>query len=203
MTILMENFEKLKNEYSKCEKCETLLESRIQVVFGDGNPNSKILLIGEAPGSSEAREGIPFCGMSGKVLTELLSSVGLTREKIFITNTLLCRPPNNRNPNREELDNCKDRLDRLIEVMKPKVIVTIGNFATNRILGKTGINSIRGKEFHLVIAGQKVSVVPVVHPASYLYSGRNPEMFKKMSEDFNKISQIIDGKREQKGLGDY
>jgi len=127
----------------------------------------------------------------------------LTREDIFITNTILCRPPNNRNPLLEEIENCRSRLDQLIKIMQPKVIVTIGNFATERILDKTGINKIRGKVFPLVINHQEVQVVPVIHPASYLYSGRNPEMFQQMQDDFKVIAGIVNENRKQKELTGY
>lgn len=193
------NFEELKQHYSKCEKCTELCKSRSQVVFGSGNKDADVLFIGEAPGANEDKQGIPFCGMSGKILTELLNSVGLSREDIFITNTVLCRPEGNRNPAKDEIENCRERLDKLIEVMQPKVIVTIGNFATERIIGKTGIKSIRGKMFDF----QGIKVVPVVHPASYLYSGRNPEMFAQMKSDFEVISKLVSENIKQKSLGDF
>lgn len=182
------NFEELKQHYSTCSKCTELCKNRTQVVFGSGNHDANVLFIGEAPGANEDKNGIPFCGMSGKILTELLNSVSLSREDIFITNTVLCHPPENRNPAKDEIENCRNRLDKLIEIMQPEVIVTIGNFATERIIGKTGIKTIRGKIFDF--NGRKV--VPVVHPASYLYSGRNPEMFKQMKEDFQVIVGLID-----------
>ncbi len=188
------NFDRLKQEYSNCQECSELCSNRIQVVFGDGNPNSDVLLLGEAPGKSESEKGIPFCGMSGKILDELLNHINLSREDIFITNTVLCRPPNNRNPKKEELENCRERLDQLIAIMKPKVIVTIGNFATERILGKTGIKSLRGKVFNY----NSIKVVPVIHPASYLYSGRNPVLLQQMKQDFEKIADVIDLKMIQK-----
>jgi DNA polymerase len=195
-------FNTLKEEYRKCSKCP-LLQNRIQVVFGSGNPNADVLFIGEAPGANEDKNGIPFCGMSGKILDELLATINLSREDIFITNTVMCRPPENRNPKKEEIENCRSRLDQLIAIMKPSVIVTIGNFATERIIGKTGIKTIRGKKFPISIGGQDVTVVPIVHPASYLYSGRNPELFALMKSDFATISEIIDVIRRQKTLGEY
>jgi len=191
--------DKLREEYSNCNKCEKLCASRSQVVFGSGKPDAEVLFIGEAPGANEDKLGIPFCGMSGQVLNELLSSAGLSREDIFITNTILCRPENNRNPAKEEVANCKERLDRLIGIMDPKVIVTIGNFATERILGKTGIKSLRGKLFSY----HDKKVVPVIHPASYLYSGRNPEMFAQMKNDFKIISGITKESKKQKSLADF
>lgn len=192
-------FEELKDEYSKCAKCPSLCDSRTQVVFGSGNPNAEVIFIGEAPGANEDKQGIPFCGMSGRILSQLLSHIGLDREEIFITNTILCRPPNNRNPKKEEVTNCKERLSQLIAVMKPKVIVTIGNFATDRIIGKTGIKSIRGRIFDF----EGIKVVPVVHPAALLYSGRNPEMLAQMEKDFETIASVISVKRTQKSLMDF
>jgi len=183
------NFEELKENYSKCKLCSELLE-RKQIVFGSGNSQSKILFIGEAPGVTEDKQGVPFCGMSGKILSELLDSVGLSRDDIFITNTILCRPPKNRNPKKEEVNNCKDRLDVLIELMKPKVIVTIGNFATERIIGQKEITKIHGQVFEHKFNGLSLKVVPVIHPAGYLYSGRNPEMFEKMKKDFEIIKEL-------------
>lgn len=198
------DFQQLKQQYSTCQNCSELCQSRSQVVFGSGNQKAEIIFIGEAPGANEDQQGIPFCGMSGKILTELLQSINLSREDIFITNTLLCRPPENRNPTKEEVENCKDRLDQLIKIMQPKVIVTIGNFATERIIGKTGINSLRGKIFdYTTTNNQIVKVIPTIHPASYLYSGRNPDLFEKMKSDFGKIKEIIEIKKSQSSLIDF
>jgi len=198
----------LKQEYLSCSKCPNLCKSRTQVVFGVGNEHADVLLIGEAPGKSEDERGVPFCGMSGKVLDELLASINLSREDIFITNTILCRPEDNRNPEKEEVENCRERLDQLIAIMQPKVIVTIGNFATERIINKTGIKSIHGKVFTTIINTHEIKVVPVVHPASYLYSGRNPEMLKEMKQDFAKIAEVIvmkkmEGNKRQRSLGEF
>jgi len=197
------SLELLKQQYHNCKKCPDLCQSRSQVVFGSGNHNSKILFIGEAPGATEDKQGIPFCGMSGKILSELLAHIGVTREEVFITNTILCRPQDNRNPAKEEVQNCRERLDRLIEIMQPKVIVTIGNFATERILGKTGITTLRGKIYPIIINNTEVKVVPVIHPAGYLYSGRNPEMLAQMKSDFEAIARVINDKRQQKSLSEY
>ena len=186
------NYEELKNKYLKCSKCPQLCQSRTQVVFGSGRENADVLFIGEAPGANEDKQGMPFCGMSGKILSQLLAHIGLEREDIFITNTILCRPPNNRNPAKEEVINCRERLNELLEVMKPKVIVTIGNFATDRIIGKTGIKTIRGQIFDF----NGIKVVPVVHPAALLYSGRNLVMLKQMQEDFETIASVINGKKK-------
>ncbi len=183
--------EGLKKEYLQCQRCSALCASRSQVVFGSGNHQASVLFIGEAPGANEDKEGIPFCGMSGKILNELLSSINLKREDIFITNTILCRPENNRNPAKEEVENCRERLDKLLNIMQPKVIVTIGNFATERILGKKGITTLRGKVFRIPLQAQEISVIPIIHPATYLYSGRNPQMLAQMKEDFKAIDEVL------------
>ncbi|MFA6461840.1 MAG: uracil-DNA glycosylase [Candidatus Woesearchaeota archaeon] len=197
------SLEQLKQQYHDCKKCSELCKSRSQVVFGSGNHNSKILFIGEAPGATEDKQGIPFCGMSGKILSELLAHIGVTRDEVFITNTILCHPQDNRNPAKEEVQNCRERLDKMIEIMQPKVIVTIGNFATERILNKTGITTLRGKVYPTIINNKEVKVVPVIHPAGYLYSGRNPEMLKQMKADFEAIAKVIDDKKQQKSLVEF
>ncbi len=197
------SLENLRLEYSTCTKCPELCKSRTKVVFGNGNPQAQVLFIGEAPGASEDKQGIPFCGMSGQILNQLLESVGMSRKDIFITNTILCRPQDNRNPAKEEVENCRARLDQLIKIMKPKVIVTIGNFATERIIDRKNIKSIHGKIFSTVVDGKEIKVVPVIHPASLLYSGRNPELFQQMKDDFKTIAGIVQEKKLQKNLNDY
>lgn len=195
--------EELKKEYSCCNKCPELCRSRTKVVFGSGNEKAEVLLVGEAPGFNEDKKGVPFCGMSGKILDELLAFADLSRNDVFVTNTVLCRPPENRNPTKEEVDNCRERLDKLISLMKPKVIVAIGNFAAERILGKKGINGLRGKVHSVNFDGREIKVIPVIHPASYLYSGRNPQMLEKMKADFKVISELIKDQKKQKILGEF
>jgi DNA polymerase len=188
----MNTVKNLHQEYSACQRCPVLVKNRTQVVFGNGNPKAQIIFIGEAPGAEEDKQGIPFCGAAGKILNELLASVNLSREDIFVTNTILCRPPSNRNPEVEEMNNCSDRLNSLIKIMKPKVIVTIGNFATERILGKKGITSIHGKIFSKMINNEEIKIIPVIHPANYLYQGRNPQLLESMKQDFKTIKEVIE-----------
>ena len=199
----MAALESLRQEYHDCQRCPALVKSRTRVVFGEGNPQAEILFIGEAPGANEDKEGIPFCGASGKILQQLLESINLQREDVFISNTILCRPEDNRNPAKDEVYNCSDRLDQLIKIMKPRVIVTIGNFATQRILGKTGITLIHGKIFPTLFHGQEVTVVPVIHPANYLYSGRNPQLLEQMKNDFQTIKTILSQKKQQKSIHEF
>lgn len=198
----------LKEKYSKCEKCVELCKSRSQVVFGSGNQNSQILFIGEAPGANEDKNGIPFCGASGQILQELLESISFTRDEIFITNTVLCRPEGNRNPKTNEIKNCSERLNKSIEYMNPKVIVTIGNFATKAILGpeaKAGITKIRGQIFEKTINNKIVQIIPIIHPANLLYNGRNPKIFDQMKQDFKAIQKATNTNRKnsQVSLTDF
>jgi uracil-DNA glycosylase len=193
----------VQKEYSTCTLCPELCSTRTQIVFGTGNENAKIVLIGEAPGATEDRVGIPFCGASGKVLEELLTSINLTRDNVFITNTIICRPPGNRNPKKEEISNCHERLKQTLEIIKPKVIVTVGNFATKVILpekGKVGITKIRGTCFDVSFDGSPYKVVPVVHPANLLYNGRAPPVLEKMMQDFKVIGDVIGSIRQQKKI---
>lgn len=199
----MDPLEALRGEYHDCQRCPALVKNRIQVVFGSGNPEAEVLFIGEAPGAEEDKQGIPFCGASGKVLQELLASIGLQHDEVFITNTILCRPENNRNPAKEELQNCSDRLDKTILFMNPQVIVTIGNFATERILGKKGITTLRGKVFVKEIHGVERKIVPVIHPANLLYNGRSPALWEQMKADFQVIKGVIEETKRQKGLGEF
>lgn len=193
------NLQQLKEEYQQCQKCPALVKSRTQVVFGSGNPQAKVLLIGEAPGANEDRQGLPFCGLSGKILDQLLQSAELSREEIFITNTILCRPLNNQPPAKEEVDNCRNRLETLITILQPKVIITIGNFATERILGKTGVKKLRGRIF----SHNGIKVIPVIHPANYLYSGRDPKLLEQMEQDFKMIAKIISADKKQQKLAEF
>lgn len=184
----------LKEKYSTCTLCSELCVSRSQVVFGSGKFDSSVVILGEAPGLSEAKQGIPFCGASGKILQDLLASIGLTRDDVFITNTIICRPPKNRNPKKKEITNCHERLIQTLDIIKPKVIVTVGNFATKVILpqeGKKGITKIRGNVFETIFDGTLYNVVPVIHPANLLYNGRSAVIFDAMKKDFETIKEVI------------
>ncbi len=193
--MIINQLEQLKTTYKTCTRCEKLCNSRTQVVFGSGNPNAQILFIGEAPGATEDKEGIPFCGASGKILQDLLTTINLTRSDIFITNTVLCRPEKNRNPEKQEIENCRERLDQTISIIRPKVIVTIGNFATERILKKKGITQLRGKIHLIKILNKECQVVPIIHPANFLYNGRNTFLWQQMVEDFKIINSVINSSK--------
>ena len=179
----------LENQWSSCTKCKELSDYRTNVVFGVGNPNKcKVLIIGEAPGKNEDIKKEPFVGRSGKVLNEFLESINLKREEVYITNTILCRPPQNRDPKKDELKNCRPRLEEQIRILKPKVIITLGNFATKyRLETKEGITKIRGKVYEKL----NTKIVPMQHPAVLLYNGNSPKKRAEFQEDFNKVKEII------------
>ena len=184
----------LRKQYSSCTLCSDLCVSRTQVVFGSGKENASVVILGEAPGATEDTQGIPFCGASGTILQELLELIGLTRDDVFITNTVICRPEKNRNPLKEEIANCYVRLTKTLEIINPKVIITVGNFATKVLLpkeGKQGITKIRGKVFVSVFDGKTYNIVPVVHPANLLYNGRSPAILEQMKQDFHTIGEVI------------
>lgn len=187
-TKLKEIAEKIKN----CKKCE-LWKNRANAVPGEGNPNAKIMFIGEAPGRNEDLYGIPFCGRAGAVLDELLSEIGLKREDVFITNVVKCRPPGNRDPKPEEIAICSPYLDEQIKVINPKIIVTLGNYATGYILNKFGfkaenISKVRGKIFKVTTLLTTLKIIPTYHPATSLY---RPPLREYLNEDFKIIAREL------------
>jgi DNA polymerase len=172
-----------KERVKRCSACE-LHETRKNVVFGEGDADADIIFIGEAPGSNEDLQGRPFVGAAGRILDEMLSAVRLKRESVYITNILKCRPPKNRNPKKDEIDVCAPYLDGQIEAINPKVICTLGNFASEYILEKFGfhpesIGKIHGKTFDL----QDLRIVPLYHPATAVY---NPGMKAVLIDDIKK-----------------
>ncbi len=168
-----------------CQRC-ALAASRKQVVFGTGNPEAELMFVGEAPGYYEDREGKPFVGAAGQLLESLLQEVGLKRADVYIANVLKCRPPKNRNPQPEEIEMCKPYLYRQIEIIQPRVIGTLGNFATQLLLGKKiGITKIRGQHFQV----QNFFIFPMLHPAAALHR----EQFREsVQEDFRNLRAFLD-----------
>ena len=186
-----EDLEKIKKEVLSCKKCP-LCQERInhgyQSVIGEGNHQADIMLIGEAPGLNEAQTGRPFCGAAGKILDELLEEIGIKREEVYITNILKCRPPENRNPKKEEIESCTPYLDRQIEIIEPKIICPLGNFATGYLLEKyglkeqiQGISKIHGKVFEVKSLFGTLKIIPLYHPAVATY---NINMKETLREDF-------------------
>ncbi|HZS10708.1 MAG TPA: uracil-DNA glycosylase [Nitrospirales bacterium] len=169
-----------------CQRCKLSRLGRTQVVFGTGNPRASIMFVGEAPGFYEDQKGEPFVGAAGKLLTELLASAGLSRQEVYIANVIKCRPPNNRDPEPDEVETCKPFLMQQIAEINPKLVCTLGNWATQTILEKkVGITKVRGQ----VITMPKFTVFPLLHPAAALHQGnlRGP-----LEEDFRKLKAYLD-----------
>jgi uracil-DNA glycosylase len=174
---------------SSCTKC-ALAKGRTQVVFGSGNPNAELMFVGEAPGFHEDQQGIPFVGQAGKLLDKLLGGIGMTRADVFVANVLKCRPPGNRDPLPEEIADCEPHLFRQIELIEPKLVATLGNFATKLLSGKpAGITRAHGHEQEVTLGTRKVSLYPIYHPAAALYT---PSMLKVLEEDFARIPALLD-----------
>jgi uracil-DNA glycosylase family 4 len=173
------------SEVTVCTKCP-LWKSRKNAVPGVGNPETRIMLIGEAPGRSEDEKGEPFVGTAGKLLDKLLSQIGLSREHVFITNIVKCRPPGNREPKPLEIETCAPYLDRQILTVRPEFIVTLGAHSTAHIFLKaalpfSSITQTRGKPRKTSVRGLQLTILPMYHPASALY---NPEHKEILERDF-------------------
>jgi DNA polymerase len=174
---------------STCTLCR-LAETRTRVVFGAGDADADLMFIGEAPGAEEDRRGLPFVGRAGGLLKELLAEIGLGREDVFIANTLMCRPPGNRNPQPDELEACRPYLLEKVRLIEPRVIATLGNFATKLITGnQTGITRVRGKPQIHRLGARTVRVFPILHPAAAL---RTPKLRETMSEDFAALGRLLE-----------
>ena len=179
--ILDEFAQSLRN----CQRCKLAKLGRSQVVFGVGNPNASVMFVGEAPGFYEDKQGEPFVGAAGKLLNELLQSAGLSRSEIYIANVIKCRPPNNRDPEPDEVETCKPFLLQQIEMIKPKLVCSLGNWATHTLLDKkVGITKVRGRAFPL----EKFVLFPLLHPAAALHQGNLRE---PLIEDFKKLKDYL------------
>jgi DNA polymerase len=175
-------------EASVCTKCP-LAETRTNVVFGAGDSNADLMFVGEAPGAEEDRQGLPFVGRAGGLLNELLGGIGLSREDVFVTNVLRCRPPGNRDPQPFEIESCQPYLDRSVDLIEPRVIGTLGNFATKLLTGsRVGITRVRGTPQVHTIGGRTLFLMPLLHPAAAL---RTPSLVETLREDFAKLPDLI------------
>src|ERR1700675_4641165 len=153
---------------ASCVLCK-LATGRTQVVFGVGRADADLLFVGEGPGEQEDLRGEPFVGRAGQLLTQLIEGIGLTRDDVYIANVVKCRPPGNRDPHPEEIEACAPWLDRQLALIQPKVIVTLGNFATKLLLDtKEGITKLRGNEFAFTRAGIDATLLPALHPSAVL-----------------------------------
>lgn len=188
-----QQLKKIKEEVISCRKC-SLYRTRNLPVVGQGNHQAQIMLVGEAPGASEDKTGRPFCGQAGRILDELLETAGLKREEVYICNILKCRPPQNRDPQKEEIAACTPYLERQIRIIQPKVIGSLGNYATAYILEKydlenkiEGISKIHGQIFEAETDFGSIRIIPLYHPAVGVYN-------EKMKETLKKDFQVLSGK---------
>jgi uracil-DNA glycosylase len=175
-----------------CHDCP-LKGTRTRLVFGAGNADAEVMFVGEAPGAEEDRTGLPFVGRAGQLLNELLEEVGLSRDEVFINNVLMCRPPGNRDPLPHEIEECAPHLHERIRLIQPKVICTLGNFATKLLSGQpTGITRSCGRPQYREIAGLEVVLYPLFHPAAAL---RTPATKEKLRADMARLPQLIEEQR--------
>lgn len=180
----------LQNEVQNCQRCD-LSKSRTQTVFGTGSAQAEVLLIGEAPGAEEDRQGKPFVGKAGKLLDAMLFAIGFDRSQVFICNVLKCRPPNNRDPRSDEVEACASYLTAQIDTVKPKVILALGRFAAHRLL-QTEAPVYKMREASNLLPGTDIPVVVTYHPASLL---RNPDQKAYSWQDLCRVRQLLESSR--------
>ncbi|CAN5179638.1 hypothetical protein BH24ACT23_BH24ACT23_04220 [soil metagenome] len=179
----------LYREVSDCALCP-LAETRTKAVFGAGNADADLMFVGEAPGAEEDRQGLPFVGRAGQLLAELLGEIGLARDDVFIANVLKSRPPGNRDPLPAEIQACEPYLWKQIALIQPRVIASLGNFATKLLSGsQTGITRVRGVPQVHELGGRTVFLFPLLHPAAAL---RTPAMKTALTEDFAKLPALLE-----------
>ena len=168
-----------------CSRCKLHALGRRQVVFGVGNPDARLMFVGEAPGADEDIQGVPFVGRAGQLLTKIIEAIGLRREDVYIANVIKCRPPQNRNPEQDEVDTCEPFLFQQIDVIKPTVIVALGTFAARALLRTLEpISRLRGRVFEY----RGAKLIPTFHPAYLL---RNPSSKREVWEDMKLVRSLL------------
>jgi uracil-DNA glycosylase len=187
--------ERVATEASTCTRCR-LHQSRTQVVFGQGSPTADLMFVGEGPGYHEDRQGQPFVGPSGQLLNRLLGEIGLRREDVYITNVVRCRPPGNRDPQPDEIEACSRWMEATLRLVDPKVVVTLGNFASKTLIGTTtGITRLRGRTYEF----EDRVLLPTFHPSAALRadtSGRTENRtLNGMREDFQALARLLAERR--------
>lgn len=175
-------------ETARCIRC-LLAQTRTQVVFGTGNPAADLMLVGEAPGFHEDQEGLPFAGQAGELLERLLAGIGLRPGDVYLANILKCRPPQNREPLESEIAACEPHLFRQVALVSPRVVATLGNFATRLLSGRSfGITRVHGQEHEVAVGGTSVLLFPLYHPAAALYT---PSMLRALEDDFSRLPGLL------------
>jgi DNA polymerase len=176
-----------------CTRCKLHGQGRTQIVFGVGNPNADLMFVGEAPGADEDVQGIPFVGRAGQLLTKMIEAINLTRDQVYIANVIKCRPPGNRNPEPDEIEQCEPFLFRQIEAIEPKVIVALGSFAAKTLLKtQDSISRLRGRVYDF----RGAKLIPTFHP-SYLL--RSPQFKREAWEDLKKARALLTASVPRRG----
>jgi uracil-DNA glycosylase len=175
----------IRADIGDCTRCKLHTLGRRQVVFGVGNPNADLMFVGEAPGADEDVQGEPFVGRAGQLLTKIIEAIGLSRSDVYIANVIKCRPPQNRNPEQDEVDTCEPFLFRQVDVIQPKVIVALGTFAARALLRTLDpISRLRGRVFEY----RGAKLIPTFHPAYLL---RNPSSKREVWEDMKLVRSLL------------
>jgi uracil-DNA glycosylase len=193
MADAMQRREELKAVWEQartCTRCPQLASTRTTVVFGSGNADANLMFVGEAPGANEDKQGLPFVGQAGRLLDTLLGEIGLSRGDVFVINVLKCRPPGNRDPLPQEIDHCQEYLFRQLELIEPRVVCTLGNFATKLLRSDpgTGITRLHGRDEIRVLGPRAVRLYPIYHPAAALYT---PSMLETLRGDFSRLPELL------------
>lgn len=182
-----ETLDAIREHLGDCTRCKLHRLGRRQIVYGVGSPDADLMFVGEAPGRDEDVQGIPFVGRAGQLLTKIIEAIGLTRDQVYIANVIKCRPPENRNPEPDEVESCEPFLFRQIDAIQPKVIVALGTFATRALLKTTDpISRLRGR----VYSYRGARLIPTFHPAFLL---RNPASKREVWEDMKKVRALLRG----------
>src|SRR5919109_3064693 len=175
----------VRTEIGDCTRCKLQAMGRRQIVFGVGNPEADLMFVGEAPGADEDLQGIPFVGRAGQLLTKIIEAIGLRRDDVYIANVIKCRPPENRNPDPDEVETCEPFLFQQIDIIKPKVIVALGKFAAQTLLRTLDpISRLRGRVYDY----RGAKLVPTFHPAYLL---RNPASKREVWEDMKRVRALL------------
>ncbi|HNV04452.1 MAG TPA: uracil-DNA glycosylase [Vicinamibacterales bacterium] len=182
-----ETLDEIRADLGNCTRCKLHRLGRRQIVFGTGNPAAELMFVGEAPGHDEDLQGVPFVGRAGQLLTKIIESIGCSREDVYIANVIKCRPPENRNPEPDEVASCEPFMLRQVESIRPKVIVALGTFAAQALLRTSDpISRLRGRLLHYGAA----RLIPTFHPAYLL---RSPERKREVWEDMKNVRAILRG----------
>lgn len=175
-------------ETAHCVRCP-LAQGRTQVVFGSGNPAADLMLVGEAPGFHEDQDGLPFAGQASELLGRLLAGIGLRPGDVYLANVLKCRAPQNRDPLESEIAACEPHLFRQIALVSPRIVATLGNFATRLLSGRSfGITRVHGQEHEVALGGTSVLLYPLYHPAAALYTS---SLLKALEDDFSRLPDLL------------